>query len=155
MALSKEFKLTVEGKRVTEEMKKLAGLEVAIGFQHGASSEEGVDVCDYAAWNELGTENGIPSRPFMRNSVELHLNEINQFLRGVARQMFSGGTAEKALKQIGSFQKGLMQEEITDGDYEPNAPSTIRKKKSEHPLIDTGLMRQSVNFQVRKKGGGE
>ena len=35
-----------------------------------------------------------------------------------------------------------------------NAPSTIRKKKSDKPLIDTGKMRQSVKYVIRKKGSG-
>ena len=39
-----------------------------------------------------------------------------------------------------------------EGDFEPNAPSTIRKKKSDKPLIDTGRMRQSVMTVIDKKG---
>ena len=50
------------------------------------------------------------------------------------------------------FQKGLIQRKIVDGTFEPNAPSTIRKKGSSRPLIDTGRMRQSVNFIIRRKG---
>ena len=49
---------------------------------------------------------------------------------------------------------GLVQEKIESGSYEPNAPSTIRKKKSDKPLIDTGRMRQSVKYVIRKKGSG-
>ena len=55
------------------------------------------------------------------------------------------------MKSIGVFQKGLVQAEIVDGDFEPNAPSTIKKKGSDKPLIDTGKMRQSVNFVIVKK----
>ena len=36
---------------------------------------------------------------------------------------------------------------------EPNAPSTIRKKGSDKPLIDTGRLRQSVNYVIKPKGG--
>lgn len=63
-------------------------------------------------------------------------------------------TAEQSLKQIGVFGVGLVQEKIESGSYEPNAPSTIRKKKSDKPLIDTGKMRQSVKYVIRKKGSG-
>ena len=61
-------------------------------------------------------------------------------------------TAEKILREIAVFQKGLIQETIVEGDFEPNAPSTIRKKKSDKPLIDTGRMRQSVMTVIDKKG---
>ncbi|MCD8364444.1 MAG: hypothetical protein LUC83_01265, partial [Clostridiales bacterium] len=91
------------------------------------------------------------SRPFMRDSVNLHKEEISTFAAKAAQAIAKGGTAEQALKQIGLLQKSLVQDQITNGDYTPNAKSTIRKKGSAHPLIDTGRMRQSVNFQVRER----
>ena len=59
------------------------------------------------------------------------------------------------MKEIGAFQKGLIQERIVEGSFTTNAEATIRKKKSATPLIDTGRMRQSVNFVIRKKGGSD
>ena len=38
-----------------------------------------------------------------------------------------------------------------DNGWEPNAPSTIRRKKSDHPLIDTGSLRQSIRGIYVKK----
>ena len=65
----------------------------------------------------------------------------------------SGGSAEQALQQLGAMAKGLVQDEIVNGDFAPNAESTIQKKGSEQPLIDTGTMRQSVNFVIKRRGG--
>lgn len=156
MALDKSVKLTGEGAAFLKEMQELGKLEVAIGFQRGTTDEKGTDLCDIAAWNDLGTEpsgksKGIPSRPFMRDSVNLHKEEIRSFAAKAAQQITKGGSAEQALKNIGLYQKSLVQGQITDGNYEPNAKSTIREKGSSHPLIDTGRMRQSVSFQVRKR----
>ena len=39
------------------------------------------------------------------------------------------------------------------GGFAPNAESTIKKKGSDQPLIDTGYMRQSVNYVVKRRGG--
>ena len=50
--------------------------------------------------------------------------------------------------------KDVIQESITEGAWEPNAPSTVAKKKSSKPLIDTGRMRQSVNYIIRERGAG-
>ena len=66
----------------------------------------------------------------------------------------NGVSAEQVLKDIGIFQKDLIQDKIKEGDFAPNAESTVRKKGSSKPLIDTGRMRQSVNYQIRQKGSG-
>lgn len=144
--------LTPEGQQFYRMLAEIADKEVRIGFQHGeASEDDGTDICDIAAWNELGTEH-IPSRPFLRKSVDENEGKINQFLQAEARSLASGKTAETLLNEIGNFQKSLVQEKITEGSFTPNAESTIRRKGSSKPLIDTGRMRQSVNYVIKQKG---
>lgn len=150
-------RLTQEGSRLREMLEELDSLEVRVGFQAGQSNDDnGVDICDIAAWNELGTSTGIPARPFIRNTADNHENEINRFATNLVKKLCSGElTAEEMLKKLGVYVKGLMQKEIKDGDYIPNAPSTIAKKSSDKPLIDTGRMRQSVNYVIKEKGGSD
>lgn len=155
MACNVKDKMTADGKRFEKMLKELAGKQVRIGFQRGeATEEDGTDVCDVAAWNELGTVN-MPSRPFLRKSVDENEQKINNFLKSQKRSLLGGASADQILKEIGIFQKDLIQEKITEGSYEPNAPSTVAKKGSNKPLIDTGRMRQSVNYVIKKKGSGE
>ena len=145
-------RITPEGERFYAMLRELAGKEVRIGFQAGeATDENGVDMCDIAAWNELGTEN-IPARPFLRQSSDEHQYEIKAFSARAAKEMIHGGTAEQCLDKIGVKMKGIVQKTIRDGDFVPNAPSTVRRKGSSKPLIDTGRMRQSVNYVIRRKG---
>ena len=147
-------RLTPEGRRFYAQLQELARMEVRVGYQVGeATDDDGVDMCDIAAWNELGTEHS-PARPFLRQTVENNENKINTFCSKEAKKMLEGGTAEQCLDKIGVFMKGLVQKTIRDGDFEPNAASTIRKKGSDKPLIDTGRMRQSVNYHVKERGGG-
>lgn len=146
---------TKAGRKFRQEIEKLKKLEVRIGYQRGEenieSEGESADLCDIAVYNELGTED-IPSRPFMRDSVDSHEEQIKAFLKKQMAMLAKGQTtAEQMLKSIGVFQKGLVQAEIVDGDFEPNAPSTIKRKGSDKPLIDTGKMRQSVNFVIKTK----
>lgn len=146
-------KLTAQGVKFYAELKKLKEMMVRVGYQRGDEVEEesGVDLCDIAAWNEFGTSNA-PSRPFMRDSVDNHVEQINTFLKQQLSMLARGETtAENVFNAIGVFQKGLVQKEIVDGQFEPNAPSTIKRKKSDKPLIDTGKMRQSVNYVIKKK----
>ena len=153
--MSLEFSdMTPEGKKFMKELKKLENLEVRVGFQAGDATydDSGADVATIAAYNELGSSS-TPPRPFMKQSFEKHQSELQAACDEANRTIGQGGTAEQALDKIGVFCKGLVQQEIVDGGFEPNAESTIKKKGSSQPLIDTGRMRQSVNYVVKKRGG--
>ena len=51
---------------------------------------------------------------------------------------------------IGAKAAAIMKRTIRDFDDPPNAPYTIAKKKSSNPLVDTGLLMQSVTWELRK-----
>jgi hypothetical protein len=154
MAVKVKDSLTKEGANFKKTLEELNRLKVMIGLQQGQKNQDGTDLVDIALFNELGTEN-IPSRPFLRNSVDNHSDEINSFLREKRNDLIHGASAKQVLNEIGLFQKNLIQSEIIDGSFEANAESTIKKKGSSRPLIDTGRMRQSVNYVVQKKGKGK
>ena len=87
----------------------------------------------------------------MWQSVENHVDEITQACGAAAKAVGSGQmSAQQALSSIGDMLVGVTQNEIRDGEFEPNAPSTIRKKGSSKPLIDSGHMRQSVHFFIKE-----
>lgn len=144
--------MTAEGRKFLQELRKLESLEVRVGFQAGDAvyDETGADVTEIAAYNEFGTSS-MPARPFMRQSFENHEDELQKICDTANQTISNGGEAEDALNQIGVFCKGLVQQEIVDGGFEPNAESTVKKKGSAQPLIDTGLMRQSVNYVVKER----
>lgn len=144
--------LTPEGKRYFAELKKLADMEVAVGFQGDETYDDGTTIAEVAAYNELGSSS-TPARPFMRQSFEKHGNELQAACEQVNRVLASGGSLEEALNQLGVMAKALIQEQIVNGEFAANAASTIKKKGSDKPLIDTGTMRQSVNYVIRKRGG--
>lgn len=144
--------LTPEGKRFFRELKRMADLEVQVGFQGDQMYEDGISIAEVAAINEFGASD-IPERPFMRQSFENHESELKAACEAANRLVNSGGSAEQALQQLGVMAKGLVQEEIVNGGFAPNAESTIKKKGSEQPLIDTGTMRGSVQFVIKRRGG--
>lgn len=144
--------LTPEGKKYFRELKKMTDMEIQVGFQGDQKYEDGTSIAQVAAVNEFGASD-IPERPFMRQSFENHEGELQAACDAAQRLVSSGGSAEQALQQIGVAAKGLVQDEIVNGGFAPNAESTIKKKGSEQPLIDTGTMRQSVNFVVKRRGG--
>lgn len=144
--------LTPEGKKYFRELKKMTDMEIQVGFQGDQKYEDGTSIAQVAAINEFGASD-IPERPFMRQSFENHESVLQAACDAAQRLVSSGGSAEQALQQIGVVAKGLVQDEIVNGGFAPNAESTIKKKGSEQPLIDTGTMRQSVNFVVKRRGG--
>lgn len=145
-------RLTPEGRRFYAEMEKLRSKRVFVGFQAGkVTDDRGVDMAQIAMFNELGTSD-IPARPFLRKTMEDSEDDIRAFCEERVQEIAEGGTAEDALKQLGVYGKSLVQAKIKDGTWKPNAPSTVKKKKSDKPLIDTGKMRQSVNYVIKNKG---
>lgn len=95
-------KETKAGKKFRQEIEKLKKLQVRVGYQRGEenieSEGESADLCDIAVYNELGTEN-IPSRPFMRDSVDNHAEQINAFLKKQMALLAKGDTtAEQMMK---------------------------------------------------------
>lgn len=150
---------TPAGQRFISELKKIQGQEVFIGFQAGTikhkdenGNEGTIDMLDVVAWNEFGTANS-PPRPFLRQTVDENQDKISRFTALQSARLADGVGAENILEQLGLFGKKLVQKQIRDGTFAPNAPSTIRAKKSSKPLIDTGQMRQSVQYIIRAKGG--
>lgn len=165
-------KLTPKGKKLFEELNKLAELQVQVGFtvdKKGYNeSHATVDASDYpngpsvaevAAWNEFGTKNAdgserIPARPFMRQSVENYETQIQQMTAAQLKAVAEGSaTADQALRAIGALQVGLIQHEIRDGGFVANAESTQKQKGPATPLINEGHMRQSVHYVVKPREG--
>lgn len=150
---------TPEGERFMKTLRELAELEVRIGYQREQGSgvdtdDDGrprADLVDIALWNELGTEN-ITSRPFMRDSVDKHRQEIGKAIEAQKAALLKGATTKKVLSTLGLFQLDLIQTEIDQGSFVANVPSTIRKKKSDKPLINNGHLKGLVQYQIVKKG---
>ena len=88
MAVKVREKVTADGKKFQKMLEDLNKLEVRIGIQQGVGSEDGVDLVDIAMFNELGTVH-IPSRPFLRDSVDAHSPEINAFLQSMSCLLYT------------------------------------------------------------------
>lgn len=149
------FRLTNDGKRIQKELKELEMLMVAVGFPAGGPVKKDkngkeVSVAEYAAYNDIGT-NRAPARPFLKNSAVKYNDDYNRFGAEAIKHIMNGGTAQQALDMLGSFAKGVIKQEITDGAYKENSKSTLKLKTSNKPLIDSNLMHDSVNYEIRKR----
>lgn len=127
--------------------------QVRIGFPAGVQHKgdgDSIAMAELAAVHEFGAPSvGIPERPFMRVSLQknrpayvaLNRQNIKKILQ---KQM----DIRTALGRLGELAKGDMQKEIAQGSFAPLKPSTIRRKGSSRPLVDSGQMRQSIAWEI-------
>lgn len=87
----------------------------------------------------------IPERPWLEPGVNKGNEDYIKLIEeGIANDLGN----DTILNQVGAVAQARAQKEIVDVKTPPNAPSTIRKKGSSNPLIDSGAMRQSVHFSL-------
>ena len=94
---------------------------------------------------EFGNEN-IPSRPFLRQTLAENQEKYTTLF---VKLFESGVSIDQIYEQIALIAQGDVQQNIVNGKWTANAPSTIKRKKSSKPLIDTGKLRQSVRGIVK------
>lgn len=87
----------------------------------------------------------IPARPWLEPGVASATPEV---LLTIQDGMEAGQSMDQILEAVGVVAAGKVKVYMTDLKTPPNAASTIRKKGSSNPLIDSGAMRQSVTHQV-------
>jgi hypothetical protein len=146
----------------------LSGMAVKAGIVEGSGEQDGVDIAQYAAWNEYGvkgppvSENGdgiwfIPPRKFIRGWTDDKAENIKTIQEKIVKKVSEGKwDADDAIKRLGEFAQDGIKSFIRTGGFKPNAERTIklktvRGKKGTTPLIDTGTMRNSIRYEVVKK----
>jgi hypothetical protein len=127
--------------------------EVAIGVQADAVDEEtGEYIAVRALYNELGTDR-IPARPFISSTSDERRNDWwEKFEQGLNKALYGNASNDAPFELSGLLAQRDIQNKIRDIKTPPLAQSTIDLKGSSDPLIDTGQMRQSVRYEVRKAG---
>ena len=117
---------------------------VKIGFIQGVSE----DVLNKAIFNNFGTET-IPERPFMDNALLSNEKKYKREMKKAAAKIMKGQlNTGVVMNRLGILAKGDIQTEIRDLKDPENAQSTIDKKGSDNPLVDTGEMGNSVEYQT-------
>jgi hypothetical protein len=132
--------------------RRLNGVSLAVGFFEDNNAQyknKTSTVVDAARWAELGTKTQ-PPRPFIRTAIDSH-DSFRKEIREVTRALQAGATIEEGLTYLGEQAVKAVRESIEKWTTPPNAASTIRRKKSSHPLIDTRMMQGAVTYKIRRK----
>ena len=97
----------------------------------------------------LVKEVNIPERSFLRSTFDEKEKEWFQYSLMLLKQLMIGKTtAREMCEKLGARMQKDIQRKMREIKTPPNSPSTIAKKGSNNPLIDTGRLRQSVVYKV-------
>ena len=157
------------------ELQYLASHQVQIGIFADTEREGGAPMLVIAAANEFGAKipkqfktthvQGpmgsakerdesakwiiIPERSYLRAGFDAHADEIHGKMEHLLGLVLEGkSTGRHALNVLGGFVATRIQAYLTDLKTPPLAESTIKRKGSSNPLIDTGQLRDSITWQV-------
>lgn len=129
---------------------------VLVGVPKGPAEADGTSIAMVAAANEFGVPGKIPERSFLRAGILRNLDQLTQINAANIQKIARGGfTVLTALGRLGVFAAGAVQKEIVEGSFVPNAPSTVAKKKSSKPLIDSGSLRQAITWRIANENETE
>lgn len=114
-------------------------------------AEDGTPMVIIAATNEFGSSDGhVPERSFLRSTADENRERYALLIQRVVVRTLDGHDLATELGRVGAIAVGDVQKKISTGPFLVNAPSTIaRKGKGKGPLIDTGRLRQSIDWEVR------
>ena len=118
-----------------------------VGFI-GGQYPSGESLAAVAAAQNYGVpEQGIPERPFFGQAVSVMRQDLPRILaRTVDPATLT--VSEKEGRIIGRWAVNVIQDRIADLSQPPNAPSTLKEKKGDSPLVDTGRLSAGVTYEL-------
>ncbi len=161
--------MTKEFKKLQKSISKVANFEkqlriaknrvINVGITADSSTaknyESGDPVAVIGAQHEFGAPSlGIPKRSFLREPFLRRQSNIDSFLAKQFEQVVNEKQdAMTSLEYSGVWLRNISFKQFRtsgDGRWAKNSPATIAEKGSSKPLIDTGLLQNSVSYTVRK-----
>jgi hypothetical protein len=151
MIIHKKYAGGVQG--LLERIAALGDPKVYIGIPSSTNARQGAsNNATIAAVHEMGAPSrGIPARPFliptMQNNAEKYTNLMAQGFRNALQDKEKSA---EVYEKIGLVASSDVKDYIVSGQFVPLKESTIDRKGSSKPLLDTGEMRNSISYEVRK-----
>lgn len=159
--------------RILRELSRIGSPSITVGIhaKDGAKpyergQKEPVTTAMIGTFHEFGTldrfedkspagdgsgRQGVPQRSFLRSTVDESRSEYARLItRGVGQVIDGTMPMKRALGIVGAKVVGDVQKKISSGIEPPLTEETIKRKKSSKPLIDTGQLRQSIDYEVHE-----
>lgn len=138
--------------RLSSALLAVQNMGVRIGLPDSQRAE-GLTLAELGLIQEFGIPGHIPARPFLSQGIGNAKAQAAKLMGALLAKMGDSmepsafrQQAKRVLSAVGAFVAGAVKKGITDGGFVKNAQSTEDRKGSTKPLIDTGLLRQSITW---------
>lgn len=147
--------------KVTAGIEKLASQRVMVGVPAEKGSRQDSEPINNAALAYIH-ENGapevnIPARPFLKPGIDAKKAEITAGLEKVGKAALEGDAArvDRGFHVVGLIGQNAVRAKINEGPFTPLAEDTLEARRArgrtgDKPLIDTGQLRNSLTYVIRK-----
>lgn len=144
-------------KSIEDAIKAIRELDVLVGIPQEKTRDGPVSNAELAFIHSKGSPlKGIPARPIIEPAIEDSKEQIAELIKGSAQKALDGNKegAIESLERVGMQGQNIVRAWFTNprNNWAPNSPKTIKIKKSARPLIDSGELRKSITYIVRKGG---
>lgn len=146
-------------KKMKKELLKANQMEVQAGIvepTNYGSDNDNLSVAQVWQWQEEGLPaQNIPTRPAIRVGFMAPIKSGSYnalFVESMQRIAEGKSTFKQEYTRIGTKAKVDLKKAVADWDTPPNAPFTVAEKGFNNPLIDSGLLYESIDFKIDKKG---
>ena len=113
-----------------------------------SGSSSSITMSGLAAIHELGL--GVPKRAFIEPSLKLNRKKYLKFVgKQITPVIRRTTTLNTTWNRLGIMAVADIQQYMVTASFTPLAASTIARKGSSKPLIDTGQLRQSITYRVK------
>ena len=146
---------------VTGDFSKLEALVAALKEKHyvdigvfaTAKTGSGSPIATYGAYNEFGSikvKDRPPKRSFIRMPLSTGQAKIAAYVAPRAKAHMEDGDVKAIFADIGIAGESVIQEAFGQRGpgWKENAESTIKRKGSDAPLIDDGMLRAAITSRV-------
>lgn len=144
--------------RIKKDLLKASGQEVQVGIVepvHYGSDNDNLAVAQVWQWQEEGLPaKNIPTRPAIRVGFMAPIKKgsyDNYFIESIQRIAEGKSTFKQEYVRLGMVAKVGLKDAVEKWDSPRNSPVTVALKGFDNPLIDSGLLYDSIDFKVDKR----
>lgn len=157
MSSKKSVQIKVKKDNTKELLKRLESMknfDLLVGVPQEEAEREDNEITNAQLMfihSEGSPVHNIPPRPVIDITLKEEKGKINEKFKKALNIVLGGGSPRVELEKLGIYVVNKIKAKFGSEDLAPLKPATIKAKGSDRPLIDTGQLRNSITYIVRKK----
>lgn len=131
---------------------KLSGWVIEAGLFADSGEHDGVPLAQIGFWLNYGTED-IPARDWLGGGAEFTERAAMKQITAIVNRLGKlPGNPETLLTPVAKAVAEGIKAFAINHQWTPNAPSTVKQKGFDWPLVETGEMIDSIDGRVKRYG---